>query len=106
MKAKDRPLRVSVSRGVLTIEIGVDTLASAYLRSDHAWSCANPKSTDGWKPEDVFRIKATAFARDVKHELLDEAEDGSSPLTRAIDAACAEAVEQGSDAFVDTRYLE
>ncbi len=33
---KSTPLRVSVKNGLLTVEIGVDTLAFAALRSDAA----------------------------------------------------------------------
>lgn len=100
MKPKNKPLKVTVSNGVLRIEIGVDTLAHAYLRSDHAWEMINYRMYSNLKPDDVFTIKSTGFARDVARELLDEAEDGSSLLTRALDEACAEAVEQGSEYLI------
>lgn len=104
-KAKDRPLRARMSGNVLTIEIGVDTLAFAALRSDYAW---NLVGDDGrTRPDTVFRIDdKREFARDVVRELLDEAEDGSSLLTKLFDDACVAAIEQGSIAFVDTREPE
>lgn len=83
-KTKNRSLTAFVENGVLTIEIGVDTLAFATLhcmdedRSDHV-------ITD-----------SAGFADDVVHELLDEAEDGSSIITRLFDNATAQALDQGS----------
>ena len=101
MKPQNKPLSVSVHKGVMRIEIGVDTLASAYLRSEHAWRVANPNANGNLLPEDIFRIKnKSGFARDVKREMLDEAEDGSNLLNMMLDKAAAGAVEQGSIYFV------
>lgn len=98
-KRRHKPLSVKVTRdGVLTIEIGVETLAFASLRSDFAYECADPKRTgNGIDPREVFKVtNARGFAVDVKSALLEEAEDGSSLLTNVIDRACQDAVEQGS----------
>lgn len=101
MRAHDKPLKVSISNGVLRIEIGVDTLARAYIRSEHAWKVVNPDGQGNVDPEHMVRIKrTTGFARDVVRELMNESEDGSTLLTRVIDQACAEAVEQGSIYFI------
>lgn len=99
-----RPLRAIVSRrGVLTVEIDIDTLAFAALRSDYAYELVgtdNPRNA----PHELFRIDDKGeFARDVVYELLREAEDGNSMLTGLFDEACRRAIEQGSLAFIDTR---
>lgn len=91
-----RRLRCFVSRGVMTIEIGVDALAFAAIHSPDRWDEAMRE------PAERFAVtNATRFAKDVVHELLDEAEDGSSLLTNVIDAACEKAIEQGSQWFAD-----
>lgn len=99
LSMKDRPLKAFVSRGVLTIEIGVDTLAFAALRSDYAYSLMGPKQE---RPDTRFGIRdKRAFAREVVCELHREAEDGSSLLTKLFDDACQGAIEDGSTEFVD-----
>lgn len=100
VKRRNKPLSVKVTRdGVLTIEIGIDTLAHAALRADFAYEIADP--VGGGRPDKKYKIsQPRGFAVEVKSELLDEAEDGSSLLTRVIDAACEQAVEQGSQFFV------
>jgi hypothetical protein len=100
---KDRPLRVIVSRGVLSIEIGIDTLACSALNAPFAWDLVGRENHDV-KPDSVFRIDdARQFARDVECELLAEAEDGSSLLSGLFDKASQKAIEEGSIAFIDTR---
>lgn len=95
---KDKPLSVKVSKGVLTIEIGVDALAFASLRSNYAWQLTDPKRTGKERdPREVFTVtSAGGFAVEVKSALLEEAEDGSSLLTDVLDKACENAIEQGS----------
>jgi hypothetical protein len=96
-KRRHKPLSVKVTRdGVLTIEIGVETLAQAALGAPFAWD------ESGGRPDERYRITdAKGFALDVKRELLDEAEDGSSPLTNFIDKACEHAVDDGSEFWTD-----
>lgn len=104
MKREDIPLRVHVRFGVLTIEIGVDTLAHACLRSDYAYELLEDRDLiDNRRPDARFAITDPArFAVDVKRELIAElGEDGSSLLTNVIDAACRSAIEQGSEWFAD-----
>lgn len=102
MKRKNRRhLRLGVkvtADGVLTIEIGIETLASASLRSDFAYQCADPEHTGrGVDPREVFEVtQARGFALETKAALLEEAEDGSSLLTELLDKATERAIEDGS----------
>lgn len=96
---KNRPLRAFVKSGVLTIEIGIDTLAFAQLRSPYCWSLMGPKQE---RPDTRFRIDdKREFAREVARALLDEEEDGSSLLAELFDTAGTDAIEGGSIAFID-----
>jgi hypothetical protein len=99
-KPKNKPLTCTVTReGVLRIEIGIDTLAHAALRSPWAYALSGQDA-----PEERLSIsKPRGFAVDVRRELFDEAEDGSSLLTGLIDQATERAVNQGSEFFVDSK---
>lgn len=101
MSNKNQPLIVKITKdGVLTIEIGVETLAFAALRSNFAYSCADEFCRID--PRDKFEISDSyGFATDVCSELQDEAEDGSTLLTVLFDQACSKAIEQGSEFFQD-----
>lgn len=101
---KNKPLSVRVTRdGVLTIEIGIDTNAWAALLSEIAYELADPERTGRCAdPRAQFEIRnARGFARDVKRALLEEAEDGSSLLTKLFDDATRRAIEDGSEFFLD-----
>ncbi len=100
-RTPNKPLTVRVSRDVLTIEIGINTLATAALCSDYAFNLMGPSHD---RPDARFSIRnKAAFARDVAHELRDElGEDGSTLVTKAIDDACVAAIEQGSAEFIDS----
>ncbi len=74
------PLSVVIKDGVLAIEIGMDVLAHSSLL----------KVPD-----------AAGFAEEVRSALLDEAEDGSSLLTKLFDDACQKAIEDGSEHWVE-----
>lgn len=84
------PLRCRVVDRVLTIEIGIDTL-----------KCAAERHDGFWQPEtDRCSLVVSApepFADDVLAELLAEGEDGSTAVTKMLDAAIAAAVEDGSE---------
>jgi hypothetical protein len=88
-----KPLGVRVENGRLVIEIGIDVLAYAAAFSD--W--ANPFDE---RCDDYIRSFAIAnpeqFAKDVQHMMLQEREDGSTPLSDFIDTASEEAVNDGS----------
>jgi len=88
----DKPLEVTVKNGVLSISIGVSTLAfSLEHGNDFLTYDADPK----WKV-----TSDGAFAVDVKRELEREQEDGTTPVHLLLDGAMQSAIEQGS-AYVD-----
>jgi hypothetical protein len=98
---RNRALQVRVTReGVLTIEIGIDTLAFSALRAPFAFDAMGPKQE---LPDTRFSVtNARGFAADVKRALTDElGEDGSSLITNVIDKACETAVEDGSQHWRD-----
>lgn len=89
----DLPLIASVLKDALVVHIGIKTLA---------WAAAH--HPDFWDGEDETAdgpyIKVTdplTFAHEVARTLEEESEDGSSILSRAIDAAVKEAIEQGCE---------
>lgn len=88
-----RPLEVRIEKDALVIRIGVQTLAHAVSYSD--W--ANPFDE---KRDDYIRAfaieDAKQFADDVLHAMLDEREDGSTPLSDFIDKMSEAAVNDGS----------
>jgi hypothetical protein len=88
-----RPLSASVKNGRLVIEIGVQTLAHAVTYAD--WANPFNLSTDDYI-RDFAICDAPQFASDVVHEMLREAEDGSTPLSDFLDAMSKAAIEDGS----------
>ena len=94
MSRRDCPLQIRIVRGILQISVGVDMLCSAAERSDE-FQPYNETACDfdQWKISDQNK-----FAEEVIHALRDEAENGSTPLTRLLDAMCLEALENGADA--------
>lgn len=95
------PLFVNIEDGVLTIRIGVDVLAHAFEHSKYVEQLLLNRGEGSLveRLKTPVTIDAAGFAEDVLRELVDEAEDGSTAVTRMLDAACAEAVEQGSEHF-------
>lgn len=76
------------------IEMGVGTNALTFAAENH------PDFWDGESDPDVPNIKVTdreVFARAVVDAINKEAEDGSTLLTRMLDAAIAAAVEDGCE---------
>ena len=95
-----RPLEVKVEDGQLIIAIGVQTLAHACSYAD--W--ANPFQVENDEYIREFAITdAPEFAKDVVHAMLNEREDGSTPLSDFIDKMAQEAIEGGSTATEDAR---
>ena len=88
-----RSLTVEVKRGQLCIAIGVETLAHAASYAE--W--ANPYDE---ARDDYIRTFAITdpleFAKDVEHAMLNEREDGSTPLSDFIDAMMQAALDDGS----------
>lgn len=106
MKNVDQILCVSVEGGALCIRIGVNTLADAVLHSPFVSDLIdNSYSNGNFNLDQVhsrFQIEdKIGFANDVLVELLAEREDGSSLLTDLFDAASQNAIEQGSEYFID-----
>lgn len=89
------PLSVAVENDCLVIRIGAQTLAHAASYSDWAHDYEDEAG-------DYFRTfaitDASTFADDVKHAMLDEREDGSTPLSDFLDKMTQAAVEDGSPA--------
>jgi len=88
-----RPLKVKVSDVTLEIKIGNSTNAFAFEESD--WN--NPWIVE--KQTWIRQFKVTdpiEFAQDIKRAMLDEREDGSTPLSDFLDKMAIAAVEDGS----------
>lgn len=109
-KPRSKRLTAKVSRdGVLTVEIGIDTLVTAALASPIAWTMHGGESDVPFnRPTERFSISnARGFAREVAEELLAElGEDGSTLLTNALDEAFRRVVESGSQFFIDSKEAE
>lgn len=81
------------SDGVLTIEIGVDALKFATEHGQYRADGGNESIDD--RPEVT---NARGFARSVARELMNEVgEDGSTPITLALDRAIESALESDLD---------
>lgn len=92
------PLRAEVKRGALVLQIGVRTLRFAFENSPGN----NPFNVDLNDYERIYQIAdPLQFAKDVCHEMNDEDEDGSTPLTRFLDEMMRAAVDQGSLGIAD-----
>jgi len=94
----EKPLSVDVENRVLTISIGIETLAFAFEQTEEN----NPfdGGTNDFKK--LYRVtKKQEFADDVRRALCDEREDGSTILTNLLDKACWNAVEDGCMGVVE-----
>jgi len=90
-------LQVKIHEGRLVIAIGVQTLAHAAAYAE--W--ANPLTTIGDQDEYLraFAITDTHdFAIDVARAMLEEQEDGSTPLSLFLDEMMQAACDDGSTA--------
>ncbi len=91
--SRDAPLRVTVSSGVLRIEIGVDTLAGCAERhTEHQAEREEPVGYDG--PQVTDR---DGLAQDVRRALEHEEEDGTTAVHLMLDGSITRAIEQGSE---------
>lgn len=102
---KSKPLAVKVSKGVLIIEIGVETLAFSTLSSQFVYDMMPERHRHSREAvEKRFSISDPAgFAEEVCGALLSEEEDGSSLLTNLFDKAAQNAVEDGALCFLDAK---
>jgi hypothetical protein len=88
-----KPLMAKVASGRVLIEIGIETLAHAARLSD--W--ANPYDDEKHDYIRTFEITdPLEFAKDVNRAMLNEREDGSSPLSDFLDAMTQAALDDGS----------
>ncbi len=81
----DKPLSIDVRSGVFRISIGAKTLAFSAENDD---GCPNKKITG-----------IGMLAEDVRREMMNEREDGSTILTDVFDKAINAAYDNGSTAF-------
>lgn len=87
------PLTLKIEQGALVIRIGAETLAHALQYAE--W--ANPWNEVEQNYTPAFRVvDPPELAADVLNAMRDEAEDGSTPLTRFLDRMMQEAIENGS----------
>ena len=92
MRRDDFPLRCEVADGYLDLGVGFKILRFAAENHPDFW--------DGESGTDVPNIKICdmdLFSKDVVLAINDEDEDGSTLLTRMLDAAIKQAVEDGSE---------
>ena len=92
MRRDDFPLRCEVADGYLDLGIGFKILRFAAENHPDFW--------DDKSGADVLNIKICdmeLFAKDIARAINDEGEDGSTLLTRMLDAAIKQAVEDGSE---------
>ena len=98
-----KPLQVKVERDALVIRIGARTLAHAVAYSD--WANRWDEGLQNYIR--TFAITdARAFAADVKRAMLDEREDGSSPLSDFLDKMSEAAIDDGSEACEHDQRIE
>jgi hypothetical protein len=101
MMNANRPLEVVIKDGQLIVRIGLDVLAYS------AEQCRNrlnrtPLLVDSpgeYAAPYAKVVDKMELARDVKHELMREKEDGTMPIHVLLDNAILAAFEDGSTAF-------
>jgi hypothetical protein len=92
------PLRAVVQDGNLVISIGIRTIAFAFENGEGN----NPYDEASGEFKREFQIAdPLQFAEDICHEINDEGEDGSTPLTRFLDSMMDKAVENGGLGILD-----
>lgn len=95
----DRPLEVNIEGQELVIRIGINTLQHATEHCERLRDHQNEKHDYG--PPYVEVVNATILADDVRGQLLEEQEDGTTPVHILLDDAIEAAFENGSLAFTD-----
>lgn len=101
----DEPLECTVfDNGVLVVSIGINTLAHAAKHSPYVEREFLFDNDTGDIDESKFEVTNNMeFAEDVRNQILDEREDGSSKLSDLLDWATQAAIENGS---LNVRYPE
>lgn len=95
-----RRLKTVFTHGLLDISIGEKCLQTAAEQHQHFWN-----GYAGIEHPNVKVINSTEFALAVFEALLDEGEDGSTLVTRMLDEAIKQAVENGCEG-VDHDYVQ
>lgn len=90
LAGRSKKLNARISSGVLTVEIGIDTLAHSAVLAPFADQLLKEPGTS-------INIRAGGFAKDVLLELTGQAEDGSTLITRMLDRAFQLAFCNGSE---------
>lgn len=79
-----------IEDGILKINLQISTISHAARCSEYFYACR-----ESGHPLEI-RDEAT-FAMSVKRALNEESEDGSTPITRMLDAAFRAVVDSGAD---------
>ena len=91
MSKREQPLKIEIVDGVVSISIGIDTLAHAI-----EWC----PSICRWQNGEYIKptiSDSDAFAASVVYCLHDEEEDGTTPVTDLLDDAAQRCLEDGMD---------
>jgi hypothetical protein len=93
-----RPLKFEIKNEVLIIEIGIDVLANC---AQHVLDEEHYLATEGGEIESPSKVvDNVAFAKAIAKQLdKEEPEDGSTPMTRMLDAAIIEVFESGDESI-------
>lgn len=95
---EELPLSCEVENGAIVIRIGAKCLAHATNINPALWDAENDRGQ--------FKVTdPVAFAKEVHRELVREEEDGSTPLTRTLDKAIYEAINQGAEGVEEASAL-
>ncbi len=89
-----KPLTARVTSGKVVIEIGVETLAHA---ASYAEWANRYDAESGDYLRDFAITDPSVFAKEVVRAMLDERENGSSPLSDFLDKAMQDALDDGAD---------
>ena len=92
-KSKNCPLTVEVTKSELVIRIGINTLAFA---AEHNPDLFDPETNK--TPPYRRIVNKIALAKDTANALLEERENGSTPISRVLDECIESAIEGGSEA--------
>lgn len=89
INTREQGLAVEIEDGRLVISIGIDALMTA-VQASPTWD-EQLEDERGWSITDP-----DGFAEDIRHELEDEEEDGTTLVHVALDAAIERAIDAGS----------
>jgi hypothetical protein len=94
----DDRLREYIEDGKLIVSIGIDRLA--FCLNEH------PGLYDGENDRNLFKVTDSAiFAKEIKRILQNEDETGATIVTKMLDKAIFEAIEDGCDGVEEVKYV-